>query len=60
VVANRDDVRNDQAFPSLQTPINKEGIHRYRTVRLRQSCLAGVVTYAHNSAVRIVFPDLCR
>jgi hypothetical protein len=37
------DIHNDQALPSLQTATNKKGAHRYRTVRLRQTCLAGVV-----------------
>jgi hypothetical protein len=43
------DIRNDQALPSLQTATNKEGVHRYRTVRLRPACLAGVAPYARNT-----------
>ena len=49
------DVRNDQALPSLQTAINKESAHRYRTVRLRQACLAGVASQAHSTPPALSF-----
>ena len=42
------DIRNDQALSDLQTTADKKGADRYRTVRLREICLAGIVAYRHN------------
>jgi len=49
------DIRNDQALPSLQTAINEESAHRYRAVRLRPPCLAGIVAYAYNTPPGLSF-----
>jgi hypothetical protein len=49
--------------PSRQTAVNQKGAHRYRPVRLRPACLAGVVAYAHITLTGSSFPifaDLLR